>query len=75
MEALGLAIGILALIKPTAEAISELWTSGQNFSGDASRIRLRFDVQLTRLKSFERVLFEPDKFPCPLISVKILWSS
>jgi hypothetical protein len=63
MEALGLAIGILALIKPTAEAISELWTSGQNFSGDASRIRLRFDVQLTRLKSFERVLFEPDKFP------------
>jgi hypothetical protein len=63
MEALGLAIGILALIKPTAEAINELWTSGQNFSGDASRIRLRFAVQLTRLKSFERVLFEPDKFP------------
>src|ERR1700710_1215420 len=63
MEAVGLAIGILALIKPTAEAISTLWTSAENFSGDASRFRLRFAVQITRLNSFERVLFEADKFP------------
>src|SRR6187402_3367426 len=63
MEVAGLAIGAIALIKPTAEAIYELWSDGKNFGGDAERFRLRFSVQVTRLQSFERVLFEDDKFP------------
>ncbi|KAI6712318.1 hypothetical protein JHW43_005175 [Diplocarpon mali] len=63
MEVAGLAIGILAVIKPTAEAIAAIWSASQNFGGDAERFRLRFSVQNTRLGAFERVLFAEGKFP------------
>ena len=63
MEVAGLALAVITVIKPTAEAIAELWTDGRNFGGDAERFRIRFSVQTTRLRSFERVLFEPNKFP------------
>ncbi|PQE17504.1 HET-s domain protein [Rutstroemia sp. NJR-2017a BBW] len=63
MEVAGLAIGVLAIIKPTATAIGTLWSSTKNFGSDASAIRLRFSVQTTRLQSFERVLFDANKFP------------
>ncbi|KFY47027.1 hypothetical protein V494_00202 [Pseudogymnoascus sp. VKM F-4513 (FW-928)] len=63
MEVAGLAIGVIAVIKPTAEAIATLWSDTKNFGGDAERFRLRFSVQITRLDAFERVLFETDKFP------------
>jgi hypothetical protein len=63
MEVVGLAIGIITVIKPTAEAIAELWSDTSNYGGDAERFRVRFSVQMTRLNSFERVLFEPNKFP------------
>lgn len=63
MEVAGLAIGILTVIKPTAEAIHEIWSDAKAYGGDAERFRIRFSVQTTRLTSFERVLFEPNKFP------------
>ncbi len=63
MEVAGLAIGVIAIIKPTAEAIAEIWSDVKNFGGDAERFRLRFSVQMARLHSFERVLFEAGKFP------------
>ncbi|KFY51055.1 hypothetical protein V496_08971 [Pseudogymnoascus sp. VKM F-4515 (FW-2607)] len=63
MEVAGLAIGVIAIIKPTAEAIATLWSDTKNFGGDAERFRLRFSVQITRLDAFERVLFEDNKFP------------
>lgn len=63
MEVAGLAIGVIAVIKPTAEAIATLWSDTKNFGGDAERFRLRFSVQITRLDAFERVLFEANKFP------------
>ncbi|KAG4433090.1 hypothetical protein IFR05_011430 [Cadophora sp. M221] len=63
MEAAGLALAVIAIIKPTATAISEIWSSTKNFGTDASKFHLRFSVQITRLNSFERVLFEPGKFP------------
>src|SRR4051794_19712940 len=63
MEAVGLAIGIIAVIKPTAEAIIKLWSDTKNFGGDVERFRLRFSVQMIRLGCFERVLFEPNKYP------------
>ncbi|KFY70475.1 hypothetical protein V499_09140 [Pseudogymnoascus sp. VKM F-103] len=63
MEVAGLAIGVIAVIKPTAEAIATLWSDTKNFGADAERFRLRFSVQITRLDAFERVLFEANKFP------------
>ncbi|KAH9207473.1 hypothetical protein DL95DRAFT_374293 [Leptodontidium sp. 2 PMI_412] len=63
MEAAGLALAVIAIIKPTAAAIAEIWSSTKNFGSDASKFHLRFSVQITRLNSFERVLFEPGKFP------------
>ncbi|KAH7346177.1 hypothetical protein BKA65DRAFT_594740 [Rhexocercosporidium sp. MPI-PUGE-AT-0058] len=63
MEAAGLALAVIAIIKPTATTIANIWTSTKDFGTDASKFHLRFSVQLTRLNSFERVLFEPGKFP------------
>lgn len=63
MEVAGLAIGVIAVIKPTAEAIATLWSDTKNFGSDAERFRLRFSVQITRLDAFERVLFDANKFP------------
>ncbi|OBT71304.1 hypothetical protein VF21_09945 [Pseudogymnoascus sp. 05NY08] len=63
MEVAGLAIGVIAVIKPTAEAIATLWSDTKNFGGDAERLRLRFSVQITRFDAFERMLFEANKFP------------
>ena len=63
MEVAGLAIGVIAVIKPTAEAIATLWSDTKNFGGDAKRFRLKFSIQITRLDAFERLLFEANKFP------------
>lgn len=63
MEVTNLALGVLGAINPTISAIAALWTDAQNFGSDAERLRLRLSVQKTRLDSFERVLFEEDKFP------------
>jgi hypothetical protein len=63
MEPISLALGVVVLIKPLAETIREIWADGKNFGGDAERLRIRFSVQITRLDSFQRVLFEPNKFP------------
>jgi len=61
MDVAGLALGVIVLIKPICESVYETWTSAQNFGQDSERLRLRFAVQKTRLESFERVLFEPEK--------------
>ncbi|KFX98258.1 hypothetical protein V490_02408 [Pseudogymnoascus sp. VKM F-3557] len=63
MEVAGLAIGVISVIKPTAEAIVTLWSDTKNFGGDAERFRSRFSLQITRLNAFERMLFEANKFP------------
>src|ERR1700727_4024093 len=62
MEVAGLALGVIVLIKPLCVTIHDAWASNVGFGKDAERIRLRFSVQKARLDSFERVLFEEDKF-------------
>ncbi|OBT82683.1 hypothetical protein VE02_09334 [Pseudogymnoascus sp. 03VT05] len=61
MEAAGLAIGVFAVIKPTAEAIATLWSDTKNFGGDAEHLRLRFsgigkagDAKLSRVTSWTK---------------------
>lgn len=63
MEAAGLAVGAIALIKPICTTINETLTNYKSFGRDAERLRLRFSVSQTRLDAFEHVLFDLDKFP------------
>ncbi|KAL2059780.1 hypothetical protein VTL71DRAFT_10164 [Oculimacula yallundae] len=63
MEAAGLALAVFAIIKPTAHAISTVISSTKNFGPDASNLHSRFSLQTLRLNSYERFLFEPNKFP------------
>ncbi|KAL0767360.1 hypothetical protein CaCOL14_010210 [Colletotrichum acutatum] len=62
MEAAGLVLGAVALIKPICSTIDNTLTNYSNFGKDADRLRLRFSIQRTRLGSMERVLFEDSKF-------------
>lgn len=62
MEAAGLVLGAIVLVRPICSSIHETLSSYQAFGRDAERLRLRFAVQQTRLDSFERVLFERGKF-------------
>lgn len=63
MEAAGLAIGTVAIIKPLCTTIHNTLANYKSFGRDAERLRLRFSVSQTRLDAFEHVLFDSEKFP------------
>jgi hypothetical protein len=62
MDVAGLVLGVIVLIKPLCVTIHDAWSSQVNFGKDAERFRLRFSVQSARIDSFEKVLFEENKF-------------
>ncbi|KAL1874769.1 hypothetical protein VTK73DRAFT_188 [Phialemonium thermophilum] len=62
MEVAGLVLGAVALVQPICKTVHDTLESYQGFGKDAERLRLRFAVQQARLESFERLLFDKDKF-------------
>jgi hypothetical protein len=62
MEVAGLVLGAVVLVKPLCTTINETWSVYKSFGKDAERLRTRFAVQQHLLESFERVLFEENKF-------------
>lgn len=63
MEAAGLALGVLAILKPLVCAISDTIDSERSYGSDAEKLRVRCSAQQKRLESLERVLFDAGKFP------------
>lgn len=62
MDVAGLVLGAVVLVKPLCTTINETWSTYKSFGKDAQRLRTRFAVQRHLLESFERVLFEENKF-------------
>lgn len=63
MEATGLALGVLGLIKPLASALNDTINNERSYGSDAEKLRVRCSAQQKRLESLECVLFNPEKFP------------
>jgi hypothetical protein len=62
MEVTGLVLGTVVLVKPLCATINDTWSTYKSFGKDSERLRTRFAVQQHLLESFERVLFEENKF-------------
>jgi len=66
MDPVSLALGAIVLVKPICKSIHETWEGYHLFGQGSERLRLRFSVQMSRVDSFERVLFEKSKFDPPM---------
>ncbi|KAF1828902.1 hypothetical protein BDW02DRAFT_511219 [Decorospora gaudefroyi] len=66
MDPISLALGAIVLIKPVCKSIHDTWQAYRLFGHGSERLRLRFSVQMSRVDSFERVLFETGKFDPPM---------
>lgn len=63
MEVTGIALGVLALLKPLVSSATDTIASERNYGSDAEKLRVRCSAQQNRLESMERVLFDVGKFP------------
>ena len=59
----GTALAVLAMIKPTANVIIELWQNTSHFGGDIRSMSIRFSASKSYLDHYESILFTKDKFP------------
>ena len=71
MEAAGLALGAIVLIKPICKTIQDTWQGFRLYGHESEKLNLRFSVQASRIDSFEKILFEPAKLN-PLVPGRVI---
>ena len=59
----GTALAVLAMIKPTAKVILELWQDTTHFGPDIRAWSIRFSQSNAHLDHYQNILFTQDKFP------------
>ena len=59
----GTALAVLAMIKPTAKVIIELWQDTTHFGPDIRALSIRFSQSNSHLDHYQNILFTQDKFP------------
>ncbi|KAL8995892.1 MAG: hypothetical protein Q9169_004466 [Polycauliona sp. 2 TL-2023] len=59
----GTALAVLAMVKPTARTIIELWQDTAHFGSDIRSLSNRFTASKSHLEHYENILFTNNKFP------------
>lgn len=59
----GTALAVLAMIKPTAKTIVDLWQDTTHFGSDIGDLGIRFSASKSSLDHYESILFTKNKFP------------